>query len=64
MVHSRNGIFSYQQKYILDLVKETKILGYKPVNTPIEQNHKPREVLEYPIIHKNSQEEISIDLKI
>lgn len=54
MVHSRNGIFSYQQKYILDLVKETKILGYKPVNTPIEQNHKPREVLEYPIIHKGS----------
>ena len=37
---SKRGIFISQQKYIFDLLKETGMLGCKPVETPIEQNHK------------------------
>ena len=40
VAHSRNGIFISQQKYILDLLQETRMLGCKPSETPIKQNHK------------------------
>ena len=40
VAHSKGGIFISQQKYIFDLLKETGMLGCKPVETPIEQNHK------------------------
>ena len=32
----RNNIFISQQKYILDLLKETNMLECKPIDTPIE----------------------------
>lgn len=39
------GIFLCQRKYVLDLLTETTMLDCKPVDTPIEQNHK---LVEYP----------------
>ena len=36
VAHSREGIFISQQKYILDLLKETGMLGCKPTDTPIK----------------------------
>ena len=41
VAYSRYGIFISQQKYELDLLKETDKLGCKPIETPIEQNHRP-----------------------
>jgi len=40
VAHSRHGIFISQHKYVLDLLSEYGKLGCKPVETPIEQNHK------------------------
>ena len=37
---SKEGIFVNQHKYILDLLSETGMLGYKVVETPIESNLK------------------------
>ena len=34
------GMFLSQRIYILDLLKETGMLGYRPASTPIEQNHR------------------------
>ena len=39
VVRSKWGIFTSQQKYILDLLKETCMLGSKPVGIPIKVNH-------------------------
>ena len=39
VAHSKQGIFISHQKYVLDLVKETRKLGCKLINTPIEFNH-------------------------
>ena len=36
----KHGIFLCQRKYTIDLLLETGLLGSKPVETPIEQNHK------------------------
>ena len=35
---SKKGIVVSQRKYILDLLKETRMSGYKPVDTPIDPN--------------------------
>lgn len=40
VARSRNGIFISQRKYVLDLLKETGMLGCKPIDTPIDQNHR------------------------
>lgn len=40
VAYSKEGIFISQQKYILDLLQETGMLGCKPSDTPIEQLHK------------------------
>ena len=40
VAHSRHGIFISQQKYVLDLLTEIGKLGCKPMEIPIEQNHK------------------------
>ncbi|PRQ47582.1 putative RNA-directed DNA polymerase [Rosa chinensis] len=40
-----SGIFLCQRKYVLDLLTETGMLGCRPADTPIEQNHK---LAEYP----------------
>jgi Reverse transcriptase (RNA-dependent DNA polymerase) len=40
IAHSLKGLFISQQKYTLDLLKETKKLGCKPVSTPIDSDMK------------------------
>ncbi|CAL2248718.1 unnamed protein product [Prunus armeniaca] len=37
---STTAIFLSQKKYVLDLLTKTGMLGCKPVDTPIEMNHK------------------------
>ena len=37
---SKKGIFVSQRKYVLDLLKETGLMGCKPAETPIEPNLK------------------------
>ncbi|KAM0963722.1 hypothetical protein ACFX1Q_023649 [Malus domestica] len=39
VARSSRGIFLSQRKYVLDLLKETCILGCKPVDTPIVEKH-------------------------
>ena len=36
VAHSKKGIVVSQRKYILDLLKETGMLGCKPADTPME----------------------------
>ena len=43
LAQSKEVIFLSQQKYILYLLKESGILGYKLIDTPIEPNHKLNE---------------------
>ncbi|RVW96856.1 Retrovirus-related Pol polyprotein from transposon RE1 [Vitis vinifera] len=38
VARSRKGIVLSQRKYILDLLKETSMLGCKPIDTPIDVN--------------------------
>src|SRR6266498_2605339 len=40
IARSSKGIVLSQRKYILDLLNETGMLGYRTVSTPIKQNHK------------------------
>ena len=40
VARSQTGISISQMKYILDLLKETWILGWKPASTPMDPNHK------------------------
>ncbi|KAH9686548.1 hypothetical protein KPL70_014403 [Citrus sinensis] len=40
VVHSKKGIVVSQRKYILDLLKETRMSGCKPVDTHVEYNLK------------------------
>jgi len=40
VAHSKEGIFISEQKYIVDLLIETGLLGCKAAETPIEPNHK------------------------
>ena len=46
VAHSKYGIFISLQKYVSDLLKETRKLACKPTNTPIGCNHKLGEVEE------------------
>ena len=39
-MRSKQGNFISQLKYILKLLKETSLLGFKPVETTIRANHK------------------------
>ena len=45
MAQSKQGIFISQQKYVIDLLRETYMMASKPIVTPIEQNHKLSEAL-------------------
>ena len=38
VVRSRHGIFISQRKYVLDLLKETGMLGSKACDTPTDSN--------------------------
>ncbi|KAJ8746841.1 hypothetical protein K2173_003847 [Erythroxylum novogranatense] len=40
VLRSRTGIFISQRKYVLDLLAETWMLDCKPIETPIQVNHK------------------------
>ncbi|RVW98707.1 Copia protein [Vitis vinifera] len=40
VARSRKGIVVSQRKYILDLLKETGMLGYKPIDTPMDSQKK------------------------
>lgn len=40
MARTRRRISISQQKYVLNLLKDTRMLGSKPVTTPIDINHK------------------------
>ena len=46
VARSRKGIFVTQQKCILDLLKENEMSGCRPVDTPMEQNHRLSEYLD------------------
>ena len=40
LTRSKQGIFISQRKYVLDLLKETVMLGSKACDTPLELNKK------------------------
>ena len=40
VARSKQGILISQRKYVMDLLKETGLLGGKPVYTPMEANAK------------------------
>jgi hypothetical protein len=40
VARSKQSIFISQGKYVVNLLKETRMLSYKTCDTPIEQNHK------------------------
>ena len=40
VAHSRKGIYVSQWKYILDLLKETGMIGCKPTDTPMDSANK------------------------
>jgi hypothetical protein len=40
VAHSEKGIFISQQKYILDLLKKTRMINCKPYETPIDLKHR------------------------
>ena len=40
VARSQKGIFISQRKYILDLLTETGMLGFKPAESPVESNHR------------------------
>ena len=37
---SRKGLVVSQPKYVLDLLKETRMSGFRPPDTPMDPNHK------------------------
>jgi len=58
VAHSKEGIFISQQKYIVDLLKETGLLGCKAAVTPIEPNHKLGEFLEDADVDKGTYQRL------
>jgi hypothetical protein len=52
VARSRHGIFLSQRKYVLDLLKEMRMLGCKAVDNPIEQNKKSKESDESSLVDK------------
>jgi hypothetical protein len=54
VARSRYGIFVSQQKYVLDLLNETRMLGCKAFNKLVEQNKKLKESDESSLMDKGS----------
>jgi Reverse transcriptase (RNA-dependent DNA polymerase) len=40
VARSKKGVVISQQKYVLDLLNDTGMLGCRPASTPIDLNHK------------------------
>jgi hypothetical protein len=40
MARSKKKVILSQHKYVLDLLRDTRMLGCRPINTPIDLNHK------------------------
>ncbi|RDX66424.1 Copia protein, partial [Mucuna pruriens] len=57
VAYSKQGIFIYQRKYVLDFLKEIGKLGCKISRVPIEQNHRI-ECEESPIIEKSQYQRL------
>jgi len=58
VAYSRQGIFISQNKYILDLLKETGMLGCKTTGVPIEQNHRIGNDEENPKVEKTQYQRL------
>ena len=58
VAHSKEGIFISQQKYVVDLLRETGLLGCKAVENPIDPNHKLGEVLEDDLVDKEAYQRL------
>ena len=54
VLYSRQGIFISQQKYVTDILKETRKLGCKLVATPINPNQKIGEAKEESAVDKEA----------
>ena len=54
VARSKQGLFICQQKYVLDLLKETSFLGCKPTKSPIEVNHKLGKKKEEAVVDKRT----------
>ncbi|CAL8997528.1 unnamed protein product [Prunus brigantina] len=55
---SQQGIFLSQRKYVMDLLTETGMLGCKPVNTPMEENHKLGECTDHKPTNKEQYQRL------
>jgi hypothetical protein len=64
VVRSRNGIFFSQRKYVLDLLKETRMFGYKAVDNPVEQNKKLKESDESSLVTKGRYQRLGDGSKV
>jgi len=58
VARSTQGIFMSQQKYVLDLLKETGTLGCKPSDAPIEPNHRFGEVDKGAVVDKGRYQKL------
>ena len=58
VVRSRQGIFLSQRKYTLDLLKETRMLGCKLSDTPIDTNHKLGVNIECKVANKENYQKM------
>lgn len=47
VMQSKDGIFLNQRKYALQLIADTCLSGAKPINTPVEFNHKFSRLISY-----------------
>lgn len=52
MARSKEEIYLFQRKYVLDLLKGTGMLGSKPTKTPIDLNHKLNTVTDGALMDK------------
>ncbi|XP_072060409.1 uncharacterized mitochondrial protein AtMg00810-like [Arachis hypogaea] len=60
VLRSSKGIFISQRKYILDLLAETEMVDCKPVDTPMQINHKLKIVEGATLVDKESCHEDSL----
>lgn len=52
MLQEWDSIILSQPKYVIDLLKETWMLGCKAIDNPVEQNRKLEESDESPLVDK------------